>query len=69
MRRPNSSVGAELLWLLAFLVLFGLVEWLLLKFAVPHHFNDRIAIAIAAIVSGTIMIAARAWSFGRAPAR
>jgi len=61
MRRAHSSLGAETAWLLIFFAIFGITAWLLLKFVVPHHFNDRIAIVIAAIVSGAVMIALRAW--------
>ena len=59
-QRSPSSIGQELLWLLAWLVIFILVTVLLLKFVVPHHFNDRIAVMIAAIVSGVAMIVLRA---------
>lgn len=60
MPRSQSSVGAELIWLLIFLVIFAIVAVLLLRFIVPHHFNDRIAVMIAAIVSGFAMIVLRA---------
>lgn len=32
----------------------------MLKFVVPHHFNDRVAVMISGIVSGVLMIAIRA---------
>lgn len=60
MQRGSSSVGAELGWLVVFLAIFAAIAFLMLRFVVPHHFNDRIAIVIAAIVSGLLMIALRA---------
>ncbi len=66
MRRSESSVGRELLWLLVWIVIFAFCEFMLLKFVVPHHFNDRIAVMIAAIVSGIAMIALRAYVSRRA---
>jgi len=65
-RRSESSVGRELLWLLVWIVIFAFCEFMLLKFVVPHHFNDRIAVMIAAIVSGIAMIALRAYVSRRA---
>jgi uncharacterized membrane-anchored protein len=59
-RRSESSVGRELLWLLVWLAIFVFVTVLMLKFVVPHHFNDRVAVMISAIVSGLAMIALRA---------
>ena len=66
MRRSESSVGRELLWLLVWIVIFAFCEFMLLKFLVPHHFNDRIAVMIAAIISGIAMIALRAYVTRRA---
>jgi len=43
--------------------------YLLVGLLVPHHFNDKIAIALAAIVAGLIMIATRAWITARSRAR
>jgi O-antigen/teichoic acid export membrane protein len=63
--RRQTSIGQEILWLLIFLVLFGLVAALALNYAAPHRFNDRIAIALAAIFAGAIMIALRARFVGR----
>lgn len=60
MRRPRSSVGIELLWLAVWLVIFVCVTFLMLKFVVPHHFNDRVAVMISAILSGLAMIGLRA---------
>ena len=66
MRRSESSIGRELLWLLVWIVIFAFCEFMLLKFVVPHHFNDRIAVMIAAIISGVAMIALRAYFTRRA---
>ena len=69
MRNNQSSIGQELRWLLLFALIFALIAFLMLHFVVPHHFNDRIAIAIATILSGGIMIALRAWQMHRTPMR
>ena len=66
MQRSQSSIGQELLWLLIWAVIFAVITWLMLKFVVPHHFNDRIAVMISAIVSGVAMIALRAYFTRRA---
>lgn len=66
MQRSQSSIGQELLWLLVWAVIFVVITVLLLRFVVPHHFNDRIAVMISAIVSGIVMIALRAYLTRRA---
>jgi len=48
------------LWLLLFLAIFGALAVISIKFLVPHHFNDRIAVLISALLSGIILIALRA---------
>ena len=58
---PRSSIAAELGWLAFFLVVFVAAVYLLVRLLVPHHFNDKIAIALAAIFAGLIMIGSRAW--------
>jgi hypothetical protein len=65
-QRSHSTIGQELLWLLAWLVIFVVFTVLLLKFLVPHHFNDRIAIVISAIISSVVWIALRAYATRRA---
>lgn len=57
----SSSVAAEIGWLAYFLTVFVAAVYLLVRTLVPHHFNDKIAIALAALFSGLIMIATRAW--------
>ena len=54
-----------MLWLALFLVLFGLVAVTAVHYAALHRFNDRIAIALAAISAGAIMIALRARFLGQ----
>ena len=67
MQRQQSSIGQELLWLLVWAIIFAIITTLLIKLAVlPHGFNDRIAMMIAAIVSGVAMIALRAYVSRRA---
>lgn len=62
----QSSIGRELLWLLIWAVIFIAITVLMLKYVVPHHFNDRVAVMISAIVSGVAMIALRAYVSRRA---
>jgi uncharacterized membrane-anchored protein len=59
--QPPSSISAEIAWLAFFLVVFVAAVYLFVRTLVPHHFNDKIAIALAAIFAGLIMIAVRAW--------
>lgn len=54
------------MWLLAWLAIFVFVTVLMLKYVVPHHFNDRIAVMISAILSGLAMIGLRAYTARRA---
>ena len=66
MQGSKSSIGRELLWLLIWFVIFATVMVLMIKFVVPHHFNDKIAIMISAIVAGLAMIGLRAYVTRRA---
>lgn len=61
MAHPRSSVATEIGWLAYFLVVFVAAVYLLVRSLVPHHFNDKIAIALAAILAGLVMIGTRAW--------
>lgn len=58
---PRSSIASELAWLAYFLVVFVAAVYLFVRSLVPHHFNDKIAILLAAIFAGLIMIATRGW--------
>lgn len=60
MQRSSSSVFTEIGWLAFFLVVFVAAVYLLVRSLVPHHFNDKIAILLAAIFAGLIMIGTRA---------
>jgi uncharacterized membrane protein YoaK (UPF0700 family) len=62
----QSSIGQELLWLLVWAVIFVVCTVVLLKFVVPHHFNDRVAVTISAIFSALVMIALRGYAARRA---
>ncbi len=66
MQGSQSSIGRELLWLLIWAAIFIVITVLLLRFVVPHHFNDRVAVMISAIVSGVAMISLRAYVTRRA---
>jgi membrane protein implicated in regulation of membrane protease activity len=61
MSKPHSPVLAEIGWLAFFLAVFAALVYLLMGLVVPHHFNVTIAIMLAAIFAGLIMIATRAW--------
>jgi hypothetical protein len=58
---PKSSVASEICWLAFFLAVFVALVYLLVRLLVPHHFNDKIAIALAALFAGLVMIVTRAW--------
>jgi hypothetical protein len=60
--QPPSTISAEIGWLAFFLVIFAAAVYLLVRTLVPHHFNDKIAVALAAIFAGLIMIGVRAWA-------
>jgi hypothetical protein len=59
MRQQRSSVIAEIGWLAYFLAVFVVLMYLAVIFVVPHHFNDKIAIVLAGILAGSVMIATR----------
>jgi hypothetical protein len=61
MSKPHSPVLAEVGWLAFFLAVFAALVYLMVGLVVPHHFNVMVAIMLAAIFAGLIMIATRAW--------
>jgi hypothetical protein len=67
--RQRSSVGVEIGWLAYFLVVFVAAVFLLVRGLVPHHFNDKIAIMLAAIFAGLIMIGTRGLVSAKWPRR
>jgi hypothetical protein len=69
MPHPRSSVLAEIGWLAYFAAVFVAIMYLLVGLLVPHHFNDKVAIALAALFAGLILIATRAWVTARARPR
>jgi hypothetical protein len=69
MPQPPSSISAEIGWLAFFLAIFVGTVYLAVRLLVPHHFNDKVAIMLAAIFAGLILIAARAWFTRRLRAR
>jgi hypothetical protein len=64
--RSRSPVWIEIAWLGFFLIVFVASVYLFVRTLVPHHFNDKVAIMLAAIFSGLILIASRAWVASRA---
>jgi uncharacterized BrkB/YihY/UPF0761 family membrane protein len=67
-QRP-STVLAEIGWLAYFFAIFVIAVYVMVLFVVPHHFNDKIAIMIAALFAALCMIATRAWWTARARKR
>ena len=65
----RSSVLAEIGWLVYFLGIFAVAVYAMVLFVVPHHFNDKIAIALAGLFAGLTMIVTRAWFARRARGR
>ncbi len=57
--QQRSSILAELGWLVYFLAVFAILVYLMVLYVVPHHFNDKVAIALAGIFAGVIMIGTR----------
>ena len=65
MSQQRSSVLAEVGWLVYFIAVFVVAVYALVGLLVPHHFNDKIAIALAAMFAGLVMIGTRAWGAAR----
>ncbi len=66
MRR--QSILAELGWLAYFLVLLAIAVYganIAAGALFPHHFNDKVADALAAIAAALVFIATRAYAAGR----
>ncbi len=61
MARSPSSISTEIGWLVFFLVVFVALVYLFVRTLVPHHFNDKIAICLAALFAGLVMIVVRAF--------
>lgn len=64
-QRAPSSIANEIVWLVFFLAIFAGFVYLFVGLLVPHHFNDKIAIALAAMAAALIMIGVRARVSGR----
>jgi hypothetical protein len=67
--QPRSTVGKELLWLLYFLAMLSVLEYLMLRFVVPTGFNDRVAVMVAALIAGIAWIVLRAVAMRRSGAK
>ncbi|HEU5480813.1 MAG TPA: hypothetical protein VFU90_13295 [Candidatus Tumulicola sp.] len=67
--QPRSSILTEIGWLAYFIAVFVAAVYLLVGLLVPHHFNDKIAIALAALFAGLVMIGTRAWFTARSRSR
>jgi hypothetical protein len=65
MRQRRSSVLVEIGWLAYFFAIFVGLVYAAVIFVVPHHFNDKIAITLAGLIAGIVMIATRAWVTAR----
>jgi thiol:disulfide interchange protein len=60
----RSPIVVELGWLAYFLSVFAIAVYAMVIFVVPHHFNDKVAIALAGLFAALVMILTRA-KFGR----
>jgi hypothetical protein len=58
--QQRSSLLAEFGWLAFFFAIFVVLVYAFNLWVVPHHFNDKIAVMLAAIIAGVVMIAVRA---------
>jgi hypothetical protein len=58
--QQRSSILTEIGWLAFLFAVFVALVYLFNIVLVPHHFNDKIAIMLAAIIAGVAMIAVRA---------
>jgi len=56
----RSSIVAEIAWLAYFFAIFVVLVYAFNIFVVPHHFNDKIADVLAAVIAALVMIATRA---------
>ncbi|HEY1976633.1 MAG TPA: hypothetical protein VGG89_08815 [Candidatus Baltobacteraceae bacterium] len=65
MRQQRSSVLVEIGWLAYFFAIFVALVYAAVLFVVPHHFNDKVAITLAGLIAGVVMIATRAWVTAR----
>src|SRR5579864_5371444 len=63
--RRQTSIGQELIWLLIFFAILAAVASIALRLAAAQHFDDRIAVTIAGLFSGLLIIALRARFIGR----
>lgn len=61
MTQRGSSLSGEIAWLVYFLFVFAVTAYLLLRDLVPHHFNDKVAVMLAAIFAGLVWIGTRAY--------
>jgi len=58
----RSSILTEIAWLAFFFAIFVVCVYAFNIFVVPHHFNDKVAIVLSAILAGLAMMYARKWS-------
>jgi hypothetical protein len=66
MPQQRSPILVEIGWLAYFIAVFVIAVYAMVLFVVPHHFNDKIAIALAGCFAAVVMIATRAWFAARA---
>lgn len=64
--QPRSSILAEVGWLVYFFAIFVAFVYAFNLWVVPHHFNDKIAVALSAGMAAIAMIATRGWMTIRA---
>jgi hypothetical protein len=64
--QQRSSILAEVGWLAYFFAVFVALVYAFNIWVVPHHFNDKIAVALSAGIAAVTMIATRGWLMMRA---
>src|SRR6202012_3293777 len=55
----RSSILGEFAWLAYFLAVFAIAVYLMVLLVVPHHFNDKVAIALAGIFAALVLVVMR----------
>ncbi|MGR4063936.1 MAG: hypothetical protein ACLQPV_00635 [Vulcanimicrobiaceae bacterium] len=64
--QQRSSILAEVGWLVFFFAIFVALVYAFNIWVVPHHFNDKVAVALAAVIAAVAMIATRGYVTMRA---
>lgn len=58
--QQRSPILVEIAWLAYFLAIFVILIYVFNLYVVPHHFNDKVAAAMAGVLAALAMIFTRA---------